>query len=96
MTIRAVLIGLPAMLFGWIVTLVLVALLSDAAPAYVVLFPDSAFLRALPQDVSLLAGSDFSVTVASDSPRLAATVYSKGALVVLPAGLRGCLPLPRP
>ncbi|WGW04695.1 hypothetical protein [Tropicibacter oceani] len=96
MTIRTVLIGVPAMLLGWIVTLVLVALLSDAAPAYAVLFPDGAFLGALPRDVSILASSDFSVTVTSDSPGLAATLYRQGALVVLPAGLRGCLPMPRP
>ncbi|WP_170771156.1 hypothetical protein [Ruegeria lacuscaerulensis] len=95
MTIRAVLIALPLMFLGWLSTLVVVALLTDDAPAYVVVLPKTQMLEALPGDVSVLAASPFSLTVASESEGFVKSLYNMGARLVLPAGLPGCLPLPK-
>lgn len=93
MTIRSILIALPFLFLGWFLTLLLVAFLTDEAPAYVVIFPDTDFVDALPDDVSVIAASRISVTLTSDRHAFARSVYSQGAWIVLPAGLRGCLPL---
>ena len=96
MTIRSVLVALPLLFFGWFFTLVAVALLTDEAPAYVVLFPGEDLVRDMHDDVSIISDSQFSVTLTSDRRGLARTLYGNGASIVLPAGLPGCLPLPRP
>ncbi len=95
MTIRSVLIALPLLVLGWLSTLVVVALLTYEAPAYVVLLPQDRLLDGLPEDTAVLAASRLSVTVASDAPGFAKALYSSGARLVLPAGLPGCLPLPK-
>ena len=93
MTIRSILIALPFLFLGWFLTLLLVAVLTDEAPAYVVIFPDKDFVDALSTDVSVVAASSISVTLTSDRRAFARSLYSQGAQIVLPAGLRGCLPL---
>ncbi|WP_298496430.1 hypothetical protein [uncultured Maritimibacter sp.] len=95
MTIRRIVTGLFAMLIGWIGVLVLVGLLSDAAPAHVVLFPSADFIDALPQGVAVVDRSAVSVSLKSDPPGPTGPLYRAGALIVLPAGLPGCLPLPQ-
>ncbi|MCB1334695.1 MAG: hypothetical protein KDK26_13865 [Roseivivax sp.] len=95
MTIRALLLALPLLLAGWFATLLAVAVLSHQAPAYVVLFPGSDLLSSLPADVAVLSATGFSVTLTAERPGLARALYRQGAWVVLPAGLRGCLPMPR-
>ncbi|WP_170418525.1 hypothetical protein [Ruegeria atlantica] len=94
MTIRSVLVALPLLFVGWLATLAIVALLTDEAPAYVVVFPQGTLMQNMPKDVSVLAASQFSVTVASDTTEFAKSLYGLGARLVLPAGLPGCLPLP--
>ncbi len=95
MTIRSVLIALPLLVLGWLSTLMVVALLTDVAPAYVVLLPQDTLLDGLPEDTAVLAASRLSVTVASEAPGFAKSLYASGARLVLPAGLPGCLPLPK-
>ena len=95
MTIRSVLMALPLMFLGWLAVLLGVALITDEAPAYVVLFPSAGFLNSLPENTSLLATSSFSITLASEQENVARMLYNSGAWIVLPAGLTGCLPLPR-
>ncbi|WP_298916970.1 hypothetical protein [uncultured Roseobacter sp.] len=95
MTIRTILIALPTLFAGWIAVLVFVGLMTDAAPASVVLFPSQSFLANLPSDVSIIGSSRVSVTLVSDQPKFAGALYGSGAWVVLPAGLPGCLPLPK-
>lgn len=94
MTIKAVLIGLAGMVAGWVAVLVLVGLLSDAAPAQVVILPSAHLIENLPPDVAIMDSARFSVTLESDDPALARRLYASGARLVLPAGLPGCLPLP--
>ncbi|WP_372574930.1 hypothetical protein [Ruegeria jejuensis] len=95
MTIRRVLIALPLLVLGWLSTLVAVSLMSDAAPGYVVVLPSSDFMERLEPDMSVLAASQVTVTLAAEDPRAALRLYRAGARLVLPAGLPGCLPLPR-
>ncbi len=94
MTIRSVLMALPSLIFGWLVTLTAVTVLADEAPAYLVLFPGAGFVESLPEGVSIVAANGFSITLAADRPALARTLYGQGALIVLPAGLSGCSPIP--
>ncbi len=95
MTIRTVLIALPLLFAGWFSTLLVVALLTDEAPAYVVLFPGKDLMENLPEGASIIAASGFSVTLTSGEQSFARSLYSNGARIVLPAGLRGCLPMPK-
>lgn len=94
MTIRSVLMALPLVVFGWLVTLTAVTMLADKAPAYVVLFPGADFVESLPEGVSIVAANGFSITLAADRPALVKILYEQGALIVLPAGLSGCSPIP--
>lgn len=95
MTIRSVLLALPLLFLGWLSVLLTVAMLTDEAPAYVVIFPGKAFLRDLPEDASVIAVSRLTVTLTSDASGFARSLYGSGAWIVLPAGLPGCLPLPQ-
>lgn len=95
MTTKSVLLALPLLFLGWISILLSVAILTDEAPAYVVIFPGEDLLRNLPGDASIIAVSGFSVTLASDVSGFARSLYGSGAWVVLPAGLPGCLPMPQ-
>lgn len=95
MTIRAVLIAVPSMFLGWLAVLVLVGLFTDAAPASVVLFPSDAFRENLPEGAAVLNAPRYALTLTSETSGFARSLYRSGALIVLPAGLVGCLPLPR-
>ncbi|MCL6282736.1 hypothetical protein M3P21_04260 [Ruegeria sp. 2012CJ41-6] len=95
MTIRQVLLALPLLVLGWLLTLVAVSLMTDAAPAYVVVLPSSDFVDRLDPDMSVLAAGPVTVTLAAEDPRAAMRLYRAGARLVLPAGLPGCLPLPK-
>ena len=95
MTIRTLLIGVPAMFAGWLIVLVMVGLITDEAPASVVLFPSPEFVDALPHGTSILESTRFSVTLRSDASGFVRSLYESGAIIVLPAGLPGCLPLPK-
>lgn len=65
------------------------ALIPGAAPALLIVAPPGDVLRRLPDAVLVSAGR-FTITLARVS---AAEVYAAGGLLVLPAGLRGCLAL---
>lgn len=95
MTIRSLLLALPLLFLGWISVLLAVAVLTDEAPAYVVVFPGQKLMGGLPGDAAILAASRFSVTLTSEAPGFARALYASGAWIVLPAGLPGCLPLPQ-
>jgi hypothetical protein len=92
MTIRTLSIALPCLIAGWIAVLSMVALTTDSAPAYVILFPPEGLSNALSEETAILSARQFSITVTSEEPGFAGSLYKKGALVVLPAGLPGCLP----
>ncbi len=95
MTIRArpYLLALPLVALGWIGTLAAVAVRSDAAPAQYAFFPAAHLLDRLPE-ARILSRGPFWLVLASERPGFARALYAGGAMLVLPAGLRGCLPLP--
>ncbi len=95
MIIKRIAFALPIVLAGWVTTLAGVALLSDAAPGYVVLLPSADLLENLEADISILAAGPLSLTVTSSEEGLSSKLYAAGAKLVLPAGLPGCLPLPK-
>ena len=96
MTIKRLLLALAGMLAGWLAVLVIVGLFSDAAPAFVVVLPSADLLGRLDSGIAVMAARRFSVTLTSARPGLARRLYLAGAPLVLPAGLPGCLPLPKP
>jgi hypothetical protein len=89
-TIRPVqlLAALPVIFLAWIALMALVMRFGEA-PAALVLLPPPGFLRALPDEVTVSARGPWSVTLQGGS---VAGLYAAGALLVLPAGLTGCLP----
>lgn len=84
---------LPAVLAGWIAVMTGVMYVSDAAPAAVVMFPSEDFLSRLPADFSVLSRGAVTITLSTEIPDAGPRLYEAGALLVLPAGLTGCLPL---
>lgn len=91
-TRRAILIGLPLVLLGWIAILALVMRLGGSAPAALVLFPPQKLIDSLPDGVAITASGPFSLTLKSDRPDLVQVLYAAGAPLVLPSGLTACLP----
>ena len=87
-------LALLAVFTGWIGTLALVMLVSDAAPGAIALLPGEGFASRMPEDASIVAAGPLWIGIRSDAPGLGAALYRAGAWLVLPAGLPGCLPLP--
>jgi hypothetical protein len=90
---RRAALGLALVLAGWIGVMATVMLVSDAAPAAVVVLPGRDFAARMPEG-AIVARTALTLTVKSDAPGLGRKLYRAGALLVLPAGLPGCLPLP--
>ena len=82
-----------AVAMGWLAVLAGVMVLSDAAPAALVMFPDPGLLNDLPDGVAIVSRNAVSVTLISEIDGFGAALYRAGAFVVLPAGLLGCAPL---
>ena len=92
--IRRLALAVPLVLAGWTAVMAAVMLVSDAAPAAVVLLPGERFLRAMPE-AAILSRGPFHITLQSARKDFGRSLYRAGALLVLPAGLTGCLPMPR-
>ena len=92
MIIKGVLIGF-AVVIGWFAVLAGVMVVTDAAPAALVMFPGTALLNNLPDGVAILSQNAVSVILISEMDGFGAALYRSGAFVVLPAGLLGCAPL---
>lgn len=88
---RRLLLALPVVLLAWIALLALVMRLWGQAPAALAILPPGGMLAALPEGTAIISAGPFSVTV-SGGAGLVADLYAAGALLVLPAGLTGCLP----
>ena len=80
---------------AWLALVALVTRFSDAAPLVLVVLPDDAFLAHLPPEMAIVSRSRLSITLRSDAPDIAGRLYAAGAMLVLPAGLKGCLGLPQ-
>ena len=89
---RSALLAAPMLLVGWLAVLAATTLLTDAAPAHLVLFPTKAFLADLPPQTAIIAASAFTVSLGSEGEGAARSLYQQGAWLVLPAGLPGCAP----
>ena len=95
MTIKTWVLALLGVAAGWLATVMTVMLISDAAPGAIVMFPSDDFVSNLPDGAAVVGGGDMWLAIRSDTPGLGAALYRAGGRVVLPAGLPGCLPLPR-
>jgi len=93
MTIKRAILAAPILFGGWLFILISVGLITDSAPASVVLFPSKSFIENLPENVAIISTTSYSLTLSSDMKEFAHALYSNGAWIVLPAGLTGCLPL---
>ena len=94
MTIRTWLLSLAAVVAAWFGLQLTVMRFTDAAPGAVALFPSAEFGARLPRTVAIAGVGAHWIAVRSDEPNLGRTLYASGAVLVLPAGLPGCLPLP--
>lgn len=94
MTIRGWIASVVFVFSGWILLLLGVMFFTDAAPGAMILFPDEGLVSRLPPNTAILDIGEFWITVVSDELALGKQLYGAGALIVLPAGLTGCFPLP--
>ena len=79
---------------GWVGLSALVMVWTDAAPGALVVMPSQALMSDLPDGAAVTGAGRFSITIDSASGRTR-DLYAAGAWLVLPAGLTGCLPMPK-
>ncbi|MDA9008472.1 hypothetical protein N9K16_00770 [Alphaproteobacteria bacterium] len=79
-------------LLSWIGLSAVVLLFTDRAPAALVVLPSSEFFAQMPDDASIISQTNFSITLSSKEPSFTNRLYRSGAILVLPAGMEGCLP----
>ncbi len=94
MTIRTWSFALAGVFAGWLATLSAMMVVTDAAPGAIVFLPRDGFVANLPDGAAVVGRGGIWVAVRSDAPGLGRALYRAGGLLVLPAGLPGCLPLP--
>lgn len=85
--------SIATVLVAWVAIQALVMRFTDISPGAVALFPSAGYGPGLPADMAISDAGWFWIMVNYDGPNLAKSLYSEGALLVLPAGLPGCLPL---
>lgn len=90
MTIKSTLVPITALCVGWLSLILAVTVLTDAAPALVVMFPDQDLFDRVSDETSIVSATAVSVTLVSDEESFALSLYKNGAWLVLPSGLRGC------
>lgn len=95
MTIRTWGIALVCVAAGWLTTVLTVMVVSDAAPGAIVLWPAQDFVSKLPDGTAVMGGGGYWVAVRGETEGLGLALYRAGGRLVLPAGLPGCLPLPK-
>jgi hypothetical protein len=89
--LRGWLLALPLIALGWLGTLALVMRLGGETPAALVLFPPEGLVAALPDGVAVVGAGPVSLTLAGGEG-LEKVLRDLGAVLILPAGLEGCLP----
>lgn len=67
-----------------------VSVLSDRAPAFVVMFPTSQLINNLPASAKVVGANRWTLTLSGDQTGFVKELYRRGAVLVLPAGLAGC------
>jgi hypothetical protein len=68
-------------------------LVTDAAPAALVIAPDIKFLGNISGDIKLMRSGNQVFVLTSESPGYVGRIYRAGAWLVLPALRNGCLDL---
>jgi len=89
--VRPILAALPVVAILWLAIIAGLMRLTGDAPAALVIWPSAGMLAALPAGAAVVSTGPVSVTVRGDAG-LVAALYAAGAVLVLPAGLTGCLP----
>ncbi len=84
---------LVSIVFGWFGTMAALMLVTEAAPAALVIAPDMKILRAASDDVKLMRAGRHILILASEEPGYVKRLYRAGAWLVLPALRNGCLDL---
>ena len=95
MTIRTWVLAVAGVAAGWLATIMTVMVATDAAPGAIVLWPNVEFVSNMPEGAAVVGGGAFWVAVRGDTENLGLSLYRAGGRLVLPAGLPGCLPLPK-
>lgn len=95
MTIKTWIASAMGVFAGWLGVLLLMSLLSDAAPGAIVLWPAQDLVDHLPPGLAVTGAGLWWLAVAGNVDQMGWQLYSAGATLVLPAGLPGCLPLPQ-
>ena len=78
---------------GWFVFMAGFMLVSEAAPAALVIAPRAGFLDDAPRDMQLMRGGETVLVVAPGGDGYVRRLYASGAWLVLPALRNGCLDL---
>ena len=78
---------------GWFVFMAGFMLVSEAAPAALVIAPRAGFLDNAPRDTQLMRGGETVLVVAPGRDGYVRRLYASGAWLVLPALRNGCLDL---
>jgi hypothetical protein len=94
MTIKAWVLAFSGAIFSVLFLQMIVMYFVVETPGAVVLFPPAGLISTLPEDVAIVGAGSHWIALRSDIDRLGRELYHSGALIVLPAGLPGCLPLP--
>lgn len=84
--------ALPILLVAWPAILAIVLRAGGPASAAFVPFPSDSLMESLAEDISVTGASPISLTSRSEASGLVARVYAAGAWLVLPAGLKACIP----
>jgi hypothetical protein len=79
------------LLMFWFVVTALMTFAPGVTQAATILFPSSALMNHLPQDVSVLRWDSATASVTSADPDFVRKLYGAGAFMVLPARKSGCL-----
>ena len=68
-------------------------LLTNVAPAALVIVSDTSILTSLSRDIKLVRSGDHTLVMTSDQPDYVMQLYAAGAWLVLPSLRNGCLDL---
>ena len=84
-------VTLFCILAAWFVAIPLLTLIPGMSNSVRVYRPSEVFLEHLPEGSNIVSWSDRSIALSSDVPNFVLSLYKSGAILVLPAGMTGCV-----